>query len=44
MKLRLIALLALLCLLLGGCSYWVIEEAPVQVGSAYIRATAAPER
>ena len=44
MKFRLIALLVLLCLLLGGCSYWVIEEAPVQVGSAYIRPTAAPER
>ena len=42
MKYRLIALLALFCLLLGGCSYWVLEETPVQVGSAVIYPTAVP--
>lgn len=38
MKTRLAALLiALLALLLTGCSYWVVEDAPVQVGVSVIR-------
>lgn len=36
MKFRLAALLAAIALLLSACSYWVVEEAPVQVGSAVI--------
>lgn len=39
---RLIALLVALTLLLGGCGYWPVEEAPVQVGDAVIRITPAP--
>ena len=29
--------------LLGGCGYWAVEEAPVQVGDAVIRVTQVPE-
>jgi len=36
-KLRLAALLAAIVLLLSACSYWVIEDAPVQVGSAVVQ-------
>lgn len=35
MQKRFLLLLVLLALLLSGCSYWVVEDAPVQVGSAY---------
>lgn len=34
MRKRLILLLVLLAFALTGCSYWVVEDAPVQVGSA----------
>ena len=37
MKFRLAALLAAIVLLLSACSYWLIEDEPVQVGSAVIR-------
>lgn len=33
MKIRLAVLVCLVAVLLSGCSYWVVEEAPVQVGS-----------
>ena len=36
MKFRLAALLAAIILLLSACSYWVIEDEPVQVGSAVV--------
>lgn len=35
-------LLVLLALALSGCSYWVVEDAPVQVGSAYLQPTEHP--
>ena len=35
MRFRLALLLAALAVLLTGCGYWVVEDAPVQVGSAY---------
>lgn len=37
MKIRLAALLCLIALLLSGCGYWVVEDAPVQVGSAAVQ-------
>ena len=43
---RLRALFALLLAalaLLVGCGYWVIEDAPIQVGDAIVRVTQAPE-
>ena len=36
MKIRLALLLCALMLLLCGCGYWVVEDAPVQVGHAYL--------
>ena len=42
MKIRL-ALLCALCMLLTGCGYWVVEEAPIQVGSPVIHASSVPE-
>lgn len=33
MRKWLILLLVLLAFLMSGCSYWVVEDAPVQVGS-----------
>ena len=36
-------LIAALVPLLGGCGYWAVEEAPVQVGNSVIRATQFPE-
>lgn len=41
MKLRLFCLLCILSILLTGCGYWLVEEAPVQVGSAIVQ-TAPP--
>ena len=35
MRLKLAILLAAMAVLLTGCDYWVVEDAPVQVGSAY---------
>ena len=37
MKLRLAALLATIALLLSACSYWIIDDEPVQVGSAVVQ-------
>ena len=37
MKMRLALMITLLALLLSGCSYWVVEDAPVQVGSSVVR-------
>ena len=42
MKIRL-ALLCVLCTLLTGCGYWIVEDAPVQVGSPVVCTTAIPE-
>lgn len=36
MRLRLAMLLIATAVLLTGCGYWVVEDAPVQVGSAYV--------
>ena len=36
-KIRLAALLLIITLLLTACSYWVVEEAPVQVGQSTIQ-------
>ena len=36
MRLRLMLLLIATAVLLSGCGYWVVEDAPVQVGSAYV--------
>lgn len=33
MKIRLAILIGLMAVLLSGCSYWLVEEAPVQIGS-----------
>ena len=39
----LLALLAaLLALALSGCGYWVVEDAPIQVGNEIYRVTPAP--
>ena len=35
MRIRLALLLLATAVLLSGCGYWVVEDAPVQVGSAY---------
>lgn len=37
MKIRLAALICLIALLLSGCAYFLVEEAPVQVGSAVVQ-------
>lgn len=37
MKLRLAMLICILAALLTACGYWVVEEAPVQVGSPYVQ-------
>ena len=36
MRLRLAMLLIATAVLLSSCGYWVVEDAPVQVGSAYV--------
>ena len=36
MRFRLALLLIAVAVLLTGCGYWVVEDAPVQVGSAYV--------
>ena len=36
-KIRLAALVILTAALLTACSYWVVEEAPVQVGQSTIQ-------
>ena len=36
-------LIIALALLLGGCGYWAVEEASVQVGDPVIRVTQVPE-
>jgi len=43
MKIRLVLLVCVLSLLLTGCGYWVVEDAPVQVGSSLVRTTSVPE-
>ena len=35
MRKWLAVLLVVAALALSGCTYWVVEDAPVQVGSAY---------
>ena len=35
MRFRLALLLLACAVLLSGCGYWVVEDTPVQVGSAY---------
>lgn len=42
MKLRLALLLCVLSLLLTGCGYWLVEDAPIQVGNPVVHATLAP--
>ena len=43
MKLRLALLICLIACMLSACGYWVVEDAPVQVGSAVVRTTSIPE-
>ena len=43
LKALVLLLIAALVPLLGGCGYWAVEEAPVQVGDAVIRVTQVPE-
>lgn len=43
MKIRLAVLICLLAAMLCACSYHLVEDEPVQVGSAVIRQTAMPE-
>ena len=38
MKIRLAILICLISCMLSACGYWVIEEAPVQVGSSVVQA------
>lgn len=38
MRFRFVAMLVVLSLLLSGCGYMVVEDAPVQVGSAHPQA------
>lgn len=38
MRFRLVLLLLVTALALSGCSYLLVEDAPVQVGSAYRQA------
>ncbi len=38
MKYLLAVLLAILTLMLSACGYWVVEDAPIQVGSAIVTA------
>ncbi len=35
MRFKLALLLAVVAVLLTGCGYWIVEDAPVQVGSAH---------
>ena len=45
LALMLCALALMLCalaLMLSGCGYWLVEDAPVRVGSPEIRATLPP--
>lgn len=41
-KVRLALMLCALALMLSGCGYWLVEDAPVRVGSPEIRATLPP--
>lgn len=43
MKMKLALLLCLLSMLLTACGYWIVEDAPVQVGSPVVRATSVPQ-
>ena len=43
MRLRLALLLAAMAVLLTGCGYWVVEESPVQIGSAVLQENALNE-
>lgn len=36
-RIRLVLVLLLTAVLLSGCGYWVVEDAPVQVGSAHLQ-------
>ena len=42
MRFRLALLLAALAVLLTGCGYWVVEDAPVQVGAPAAQSTLPP--
>lgn len=43
MKMKLALLLCLLSMLLTACSYWIVEDAPVQVGSSVVHSASVPE-
>ena len=42
MKIRLLILLLAVLMLLTGCGYWAIEQAPIQVGESVVRVTPVP--
>lgn len=44
MRMRLLVLLAMIALLLSSCGYMVVEDAPVQVGSAHLQGEVSHER
>ena len=43
MKMKLALLLCLLSLLLTACGYWIVEDAPVQVGSSVVHTASVSE-
>ena len=43
MKMKLALLLCLLSLMLTACGYWIVEDAPVQVGSSVVRTESVSE-
>ena len=43
MKIRLAILIGLIAVMLTACGYWVVEESPVQIGSAVLQENALNE-
>lgn len=43
MKMKLALLLCILSMLLTACGYWIVEDAPVQVGSSAVRPASVSE-
>ena len=37
MKMRLALMIILAALMLSACGYWVVEDAPVQIGSSTVQ-------
>jgi hypothetical protein len=43
MKMKLALLLCLLSMMLTACGYWIVEDAPVQVGSSVMHIVSVSE-